>query len=150
MDEQIQQDEKNITLKDKPIIYNKIDVSLYGELLSLSKNKAEVFFVPTETMIYDDESIHPGFVFSAAAYTAMCAINKKNSIIISSETKFLAPIEYGHELVFKANAIQGEAKKCEVKVEGFLLDIKIFDAIFYIAIFDKKLFRLKLKEDKEA
>ena len=40
-------------------------------------------------------------------------------------------------------ALQNGMKKCEVKVEGFLLDIKVFEAIFYIAIFDKKLFQLK-------
>lgn len=131
------------------VIYQKIDHSLCGKLLKLSKNKAEVLFAPNENMISDEDIIHTGFIFNAASYTAMCALNKKNSIIISSETKFLAPIELNHQIIFKANVLQGESKKCEVKVEGFLLDIKIFDGMFYIAILDKKLFKLRLKDNED-
>ncbi|PAF49544.1 thioesterase [Helicobacter sp. 12S02232-10] len=148
MDEQTKQNEQEPINGEELIICNKIDSSICGELLTLSQNKAEIFFVPTESMVCDEEFIHAGFVFNAAAYAALCAINKKNSIIIGSETKFLAPIELGYELVFKANALQSEAKKCEVKVEGFLFDIKVFDSIFYVAIFDRKLFKLKLKDEK--
>ncbi|PAF44823.1 thioesterase [Helicobacter sp. 11S02596-1] len=148
MDQQIDQSEQGQVNNEELIICSKIDGGMCGELLTLSQNKAEVFFVPTEAMLCDDTTIHAGFVFNAAAYASLCAINKKNSIIIGSETKFLAPIELGHELIFRANALQSEAKKCEVKVEGFLLDIKVFDGIFYVAIFDRKLFKLKLKDEK--
>ncbi|PAF46369.1 thioesterase [Helicobacter sp. 12S02634-8] len=149
MDEQKQEAYEG-TSKEELIIGSKIDRSVCGELVSLSPNKAEVFFTPTEAMICDEGVIHMGFVFNAAAFSALCAINKKNSIIIGSEVKFLAPIEYGYELLFQASTLQSEAKKCEVKVEGFLLDIKVFEGIFYVAIFDKKLFKLRLKEDKKS
>ena len=58
----------------------------------------------------------------------------------------MAPIELGHEVIFQAEALQDDTKKCEVKVEGFLLDIKIFYGMFYIAVFDKKIFKLKFDQ----
>ncbi|MDO7252434.1 PaaI family thioesterase [Helicobacter cappadocius] len=150
MDEQIAETEQNATnAAQERIVCNKIDTSLCGELTSLSKNSAQSVFIPKESMISDENMIHNGFVFNAASYAALCAINRKNSIIIGSEVKFFAPIELGHEIIFQANAIQSESKKTEVKVEGFLLDIKIFDGTFYVVIFDKKLFKLRLKDKNQ-
>ena len=77
----------------------------------------------------------------------MAAINKKYSVLIAADVKFLAPIELGHEVIFKAESIQSDTKKCEVKVEGYPLDIKIFDSIFHIAVFDKKIFKLRFKDE---
>ncbi|BDB63944.1 thioesterase [Helicobacter cinaedi] len=122
--------------------------SIVGELVELYRDKAIVRFRPNERMIMDESKmIHAGFVFNAASFAAMAAINKKYSVLIASDVKFLAPIELGHEITFKAQAIQSDTKKCEVKVEGFLLDIKIFDSLFHIAVFDKKIFKLRFKDE---
>lgn len=122
--------------------------NIVGELIELYRNKAVVRFRPNERMIMDESKmIHAGFVFNAASFAAMAAINKKYSVLIASDMKFLAPIELGHEITFKAQAIQSDTKKCEVKVEGFLLDIKIFDSLFHIAVFDKKIFKLHFKDE---
>lgn len=122
--------------------------NIVGELVELYRDKAIVRFRPNERMIMDESKmIHAGFVFNAASFAAMAAINKKYSVLIASDVKFLAPIELGHEITFKAQAIQSDTKKCEVKVEGFLLDIKIFDSLFHIAVFDKKIFKLRFKDE---
>lgn len=122
--------------------------SIVGELVELYRDKAIVRFRPNERMIMDESKmIHAGFVFNAASFAAMATINKKYSVLIASDVKFLAPIELGHEITFKAQAIQSDTKKCEVKVEGFLLDIKIFDSLFHIAVFDKKIFKLRFKDE---
>ncbi|PAF42952.1 thioesterase [Helicobacter sp. 11S03491-1] len=151
MDEELEKntEQKASNNNEELIICTQLDTNVCGELISLSKNKAEVFFIPKESMVCDESMIYTGFIFNAASYAALCAINKKNSLIISSQTKFLAPIELGQQMIFKANALQSETKKCEVKVEGFLLDIKIFDGVFQIAIFDKKFFKFKLKDNKD-
>lgn len=150
MDEQIvETDQQPTNVTQDRIVCNRIDTSVCGELTSLSKNSAQSIFVPKESMISDENMIHSGFVFNAASYVALCAINKRNSIIIGSEVKFFAPIELGHQIVFQANIVQNESKKTEVKVEGFLLDIKVFDGVFYVVIFDKKLFKIKLKDEKQ-
>lgn len=136
-------DDLTNNLDDKNIA-KEIDANLCGELLGFGHNKAKVRFVPNEKMKIDSRLIHSGFIFSSASFAAMAALNKKNSLVIGADIKFLAPIEIGHEIIFKAIALQDDTKKCEVKVEGFLLDIKIFYGMFYIAVFDKKMFRLKL------
>lgn len=150
MDEGLEISPSLIKPKDKLLICNAINSDLCGELKDIQEGSAQVVFTTSSIMLSDGEkSIHMGFVFNSASYAALCAINKKNSIIIASDIKFLAPVELGHEILFKAVALQNGFKKCEVKVEGFLLDIKIFEGMFYIAIFDKKLFKLKLMEDKD-
>lgn len=135
---------------DKLVTCTGINADFCGELIKIGENSAEVVYATSSVMLSDEKAIHSGFIFGSAAYAALCAINKKNSIIISSETKFLAPIELGHEILFKATALQNGFKKCEVKVEGFLLDIKVFEGMFYIAIFDKKLFKLKLQGEEDG
>lgn len=137
--------QENLTnhLEDRSIAKD-INFRLSGELVGLAHNISKVRFSPTEDMCVDSRLIHNGFIFSAASHCALTALNKKNSLIIGADIKFLAPIELGHEVIFKGEALQDDTKKCEVKVEGFLLDIKIFYGIFYIAVFDKKIFKLKL------
>ncbi len=124
-------------------IYKKINKDFCGEIIEIDKNKASVKFIPTDKMITDDNMlVHYGFIFSSASFCAMAAINKPNSMIIYSEVKFFSPIEVGNEITFKANALQSDLKKREVVVEGFLYNIKIFDAIFHIVVFDKSIFKI--------
>ena len=132
-------------LEDRSIAKD-INFRLCGELVGLGHNISKVTFMPTEDMCVDSRLIHSGFVFGAASHGALTALNKKNSLIIGADIKFLAPIELGHEVIFQAEALQDDTKKCEVKVEGFLLDIKIFYGMFYIAVFDKKIFKLKFDQ----
>lgn len=144
MEEEIQ--EENI---DELRIYKKINKDLCGEIVNLSKNKAVVKFVPTEKMVVDDNMlVHYGFVFSSASFCAIAAVNQPHSMIIYSETKFLSPIELNSEITFKAHALQSDLKKREVVVEGFLYNIKIFDAIFHIVVFDKNIFKIDFRNIK--
>lgn len=125
-------------------IYKKINREFCGELvLPLEKSRAVVKFTPNEKMVADDKMlIHYGFIFNSASFCAMAAVNEPNSIIIYSEVKFLSPLELGNEVIFKANSTHSDLKKREISVEGFLYNIKIFDAIFHIVVFDKPLFEI--------
>ncbi|AWK61255.1 PaaI family thioesterase [Helicobacter magdeburgensis] len=148
-DDGLNEENAHIPLENDDLqVCTSMSPSIVGELVELYRNKAIVRFRPNERMIMDESKmIHAGFVFNAASFAAMAAINKKYSVLIASDVKFLAPIELGHEITFKAQAIQSDTKKCEVKVEGFLLDIKIFDSLFHIAVFDKKIFKLRFKNE---
>ncbi len=133
-------------VNDELKVCKKINRDLCGEITKISKNKAEVRFIPTESMITDDNLlIHHGFIFSAASLCAMAAVNEPNSMIIYSETKFLSPIELNSDVTFKSHALQNDTKKREVMVEGFLYNIKIFDAIFHIIVFDKSILKIDFK-----
>ena len=151
VDDGLNEESVDIPLEnDDLIVCTEMSPNIVGELLELYHNKAVVRFTPTDRMTMDQSKmIHAGFVFNSASFAAMAAINKKNSVLIAAAVKFLAPIELGHEITFKAEAIQNETKKCEVKVEGYLLDIKIFDSIFHIAVFDKKIFKLRFKDEED-
>lgn len=147
-DDGLGQDKQLIALElDDLEVCTQMSPNVVGELIEFYRNKAITRFVPMEKMAMDESGmIHAGFVFNAASFAAMAALNRKNSVLIASDVKFLAPIELGHEVIFKAEAIQNDTKKCEIKVEGFLLDIKIFDSLFHIAVFDKKIFKLRFKD----
>lgn len=149
-DDNLNEENAHIPLENDDLqICTSMHASIVGELVELYRDKAITRFKPTDKMIMDESKmIHAGFVFNAASFAAMAAINKKHSVLIASDVKFLAPIELGHEVTFRAEAVQSDTKKCEVKVEGYLLDIKIFDSLFHIAVFDKKIFKLRFKDDE--
>lgn len=148
MDEEELQERQSVSVNDRVVGAN-INMHFCGHLEEMSKNKARVTLTTREDMEVEPGITHTGFVQAAAGFAALCAINKKHSIIIGSDVKFLAPVETNQVVELKAKTLLGDMRKCEVKVEGFVLNIKIFDGLFYIVIFDKKLFKLKLKDDKE-
>lgn len=119
-----------------------INPDLCGKLTLLEQGYAEVILNITSDMLANEQTAHLGFVHNAASYAALCANNKKNSIILQTECKFLAPISLNQEILLKARAQDNKNKKTQVRVEGFLLDIKIFEGSFEIVIFDKELFKL--------
>lgn len=130
-------------------ICKKISRNLCGEITQMEKNSAVVKFNPTQEMIADDNMIiHYGFIFNSASFCALSAVNEPNSIIIYSEVKFLSPLELGNEVTFKATALHSDLKKREVSVEGFLYNIKIFDAIFHIVVFEKSMFKIDFSSVK--
>lgn len=128
---------------DESKVYKQINNELCGYIIERKANYASVRFMPTKVMISDDNMlVHYGFIFSSASFCAISAVNRPNSIIIYSEVKFLSPLELGNEVIFKANVLQTDLKKREVLVEGFLFDIKIFDAMFHIVIFEQNIFSI--------
>lgn len=128
---------------DESKVCKQINNELCGYIIERRTNYASVRFTPTKAMISDDNMlIHYGFIFSSASFCAISAVNRPNSIIIYSEVKFLSPLELGNEIIFKANVLQSDLKKREVSVEGFLFNIKIFDAMFHIVVFEQNIFSI--------
>lgn len=120
---------------------------LVGNIVKMTYEEVITKFVPTKQMISDESNlIHSGFIFNAANYAAMCLVNQPHAITIGSEVEFLAPVEFEQEMMFLATVKQSNNKKFEINVKGTLLDIKIFEAIFHIAVFEKQLFKINFKE----
>ncbi|WP_104721598.1 hypothetical protein [Helicobacter mesocricetorum] len=121
-----------------------------GSIKELKQGNAVVFLETSRRMVLDKNGlIHSGNLYSSAAYAALLAVNNPNAVVIGAEVKFLAPLEVGNEVVFKAQTLQEDTKKREVKVEGFVLDIKIFDAMFYVAVFEKHVLSLHITKEME-
>lgn len=121
-----------------------------GFIKELKQGSAIVLLETSRKMALDKIGlIHSGNLYSSAAYAALLAVNNPNAIVIGTEVKFLAPLEVGNEVTFRAQTLQEDAKKREVKVEGFVLDIKIFDAMFYVAVFEKHVLSLHITKEMD-
>ncbi|CAM2897749.1 hypothetical protein [Helicobacter burdigaliensis] len=153
MEEEFESEEEFLTKPDNEDVIQKVCKSIdpqNGAIQELKYGKSNVLLSTNSKMITDKNGlIHSGNLFSSAAYSALLAVNHPHAIIIGAEVKFLAPIELGNEVEFRAQTLQEDTKKREVKVEGFVLDIKIFDAMFYVAVFDKPVLNLHITKEME-
>ncbi len=78
-----------------------------------------------------------GFIFGAADFTAMAAVNDPFVVLAKSETKFLAPVRVNESVLFEGTVIQNDGKKFTVEVVGSVGNKKVFTGIFYTVVLDK-------------
>ena len=101
-------------------------------------------------MVADDLGlIHGGFIFSAADYAAMVAVNERNVVLVACDSQFLAPAKFGDVISVKAKVRHKEGRKRNVHVTGYVLDIKVFDGEFKTVVTDRHVLKLKLTEEDE-
>jgi len=97
----------------------KIDRNLSGEPVSLSEGRAVVRLKTLPVMAADDKGlVHGGFIFSAADYCAMVAVNHPNVVLGSASVKFLRPVKVGETVEFEGEVVKEEGKKRIVEVSG--------------------------------
>ena len=115
-----------------------IDTSLCGKVVKLEKNYAEVLLHTTRAMSADSRGlVHGGFVFGAADYAAMSAVNDPFVVLGASSSKFLAPVDSGDTVHFRASITTEKAKKKEVHVEAFVSEKCVFEGSFTTFVLDK-------------
>ena len=106
-----------------PATHRNIDASLCGRPERIEPGKAEVVLETTKTMAVDDRGlVHGGFVFGAADYAAMLAVNHPNVVLGSATVKFTAPVRAGQSVRARAVLVREAGRKREVEVEVFVLD----------------------------
>ncbi len=132
--------------------HEKINQNLSGEITLLKIGYVELLLKTTPEMLADEKGlIHGGFIFSAADYAAMAAVNEKNVVLVAGETQFLSPVKLYDEVKFIAKVRQKEGRKRNVHVEAFVYDIKVFEGEFKTVITEKHILKLKLlNEDKNG
>jgi len=70
-------------------IHLAINQSICGQLLSTDEGVAIVKINTTCDMVVDDHKlVHGGFIFGAADFAAMAAVNDSNVVLGSAEVKF--------------------------------------------------------------
>ncbi|MDQ7045836.1 MAG: PaaI family thioesterase [Sulfurimonas sp.] len=139
-------DENSVLVKT----HEKIDVDLCGEIIKVERGYVELRLTTTPNMIADSVGlIHGGFIFSAADYAAMLAVNEKNVVLVASDCQFLSPVKFHDEVNFIARVRHQEGRKRNVHVEAFVLDIKVFEGEFKTVITDRHVLKLNLLEDEE-
>ena len=109
----------------------KIDPRLSGRVTALSEGKATVLLHTSEMMRADAEGlIHGGFLFSAADYAAMVAVNDPYVVLGASEVRFLAPVTKGESVIFDARVREAKGKKRIVDVTGRCDGREVFAGTF--------------------
>ena len=130
--------------------HEKIEVSLCGDIDELKKSYSKVILTTTESMRADEVGlVHGGFIFSAADFAAMSAVNERNVVLASSACQFLAPVRVGDAVTFEAHERQKEGRKRSVHVIGSVLDIKVFEGEFKTVVTDNLVLNLTLLDNVE-
>jgi len=139
-------DEDTVYLKT----HERVNHDLNGEIIKLESGRVELKLETISEMVADEAGlIHGGFIFSAADYAAMVAVNEKNVVLVASDCQFLSPVKYGDIVNFIAKVRHKEGRKRNVNVTGHVLDIKVFEGEFKTVVTERHVLKLKLLEEEE-
>ena len=108
-----------------------INTSLCGKVTKLEFNYAEVLLHTTQQMGTDIQGlVHGGFVFGAADYAAMSAVNDPLVVLGASSSKFIAPVKVGDAVLCQAKVLSEKGKKKIVEVKAFVNGKCVFEGSF--------------------
>lgn len=131
--------------------HQRVNQDLSGEIVKQELGYVEVTLVTTTDMLADELGlIHGGFIFCAADYAAMAAVNERNVVLVGSDVQFLSPVKLGDIVNVIARVRHKEGRKRNIHVEAFVLDIKVFEGEFKTVITDRHVLRLKLFDAEEG
>jgi acyl-CoA thioesterase len=127
--------------------HESINQDLCGEIQKIELGYVELELITSAEMVADDMGlIHGGFIFGAADYAAMVAVNERNVVLVASECQFLAPVKLGDKVNVTARVRHKEGRKRNVEVEATVSDIKIFTGLFKTVITERHVLKLNLLE----
>jgi acyl-coenzyme A thioesterase PaaI-like protein len=105
---------------------------------ALGEGSARVILEASDPMVVDDHGlVHGGFVFGAADYAAMLAVNDPNVVLGAAETRFLKPVRRGDRLVARAQTVSARGRKREVSVEVTVNSDKVFEGTFTCFVLER-------------
>ncbi len=139
--------------KNKIVLNTHTLISRYfcGDIKILIDGYVEVELETVEDMIVDKMGlVHGGFIFGAADFAAMAAVNDKNVVLAAANCQFLSPVKVGDVVVFKARVRHKEGRKRNVHVKGFVENIKVFEGEFVTVITEKHILKIKLANDEQT
>ena len=111
--------------------HRSIDPSLVGKATKIETDFAEVLLHTTRRMSADMQGlVHGGFVFGAADYAAMCAVNDPYVVLGASDVRFIAPVRVGDAVACRARVTQTKGNKKIVSVEAFVSERKVLEGTF--------------------
>ncbi|WP_456323486.1 hotdog domain-containing protein [Hydrogenimonas sp.] len=129
--------------------HRQINHELCGELVELKNGYAKVKLATTHEMAADEKGlVHGGFVFSAADFAAMAAVNHPNVVLVSSECRFLSPVKVGDIVMLEAKELYKETRKRKIHVAGYFEEIKVFEGDFMAVVLERHVLDLKLLKEE--
>ena len=118
--------------------HRKIDHQLCGHPLLVESGTSSVELVTTAEMTADDKGlVHGGFIFGAADYAAMIAVNHPHVVLGASDVKFLKPVRVGETVLARAQVQEVKGKKYWVSVSVSKDEIEVFQGMFTCFVLDK-------------
>jgi len=115
-----------------------IDAQLVGAATHIEQGRASVRLVATGPMAADERTlVHGGFTFGLADYAAMCAVNDPFVVLGAAESKFLAPVRVGQEMVAQAEVIEQKGRKRTVEVQVAVEDRLVMTGTFTCFVLDQ-------------
>lgn len=115
-----------------------INTSLCGKVIKLHENYSEVLLHTTQQMTADTQGlVHGGFIFGAADYAAMSAVNDPYVVLGSSSSKFVAPVRVGDVVLCKATVMSEKRKKRVVEVQAFVCEKLVFEGSFTTFVLER-------------
>ena len=114
-----------------------IDTSLCGRVVKQKEGYARVLLHTTQRMAADERGlVHGGFIFGAADFAAMCAVNDPYVVLGAASSKFIAPVKVGNTVCYHANTVEKRGRKREVSVEAFVRGKLVFEGSFTTFVLD--------------
>lgn len=115
----------------RPNTHLRIQQDLCGVPTLLEENTAQVTLTTTQIMAADELGlVHGGFIFGAADYAAMLAVNDPNVVLGAAECRFVAPVRVGDQVHIVANITLSNGKKRTVETVATVNDKTVMTATF--------------------
>ena len=113
----------------------KLNNELNGTIIELKENYAKVQLKTIDKMAADKEGlVHGGFVFCAADFAAMAAVNDPFVVLAKSSVKFTAPVNVGDTVILEGKITENNANKAMVEVTAKVGDKEVFKGEFLTAV----------------
>ncbi|MCZ6726913.1 MAG: thioesterase [Acidobacteria bacterium] len=111
---------------------------LCGEPVEVEVGRALVRLETCGDMVADAQGlIHGGFIFGAADYAAMVAVNDPNVVLGAADVRFMAPVRVLQIVDFEARVVTSKGKEHEVEVEGRVGNMTVFRGTFTCFVPDR-------------
>lgn len=118
--------------------HGRIDQTLCGKPLDVVDGHSRVDLTTTPSMAADDKGlVHGGFIFGAADYAAMIAVNHPHVVLGASDVKFLKPVRVGETVTARAQIQEVKGKKYWVAVSVSRAAEEVFQGMFTCFVLDK-------------
>ncbi|MEW6261186.1 MAG: hotdog domain-containing protein [Thermodesulfobacteriota bacterium] len=115
-----------------------IDPQLVGRAVLPEAGRSVVTLETIPVMAADETGlVHGGFVFGAADYAAMTAVNHPNVVLGAAEVKFLKPVQVGEVIEARAQVVSEQGRKRVVEVQAFRGEQIVFSGTFICFVLEK-------------
>jgi uncharacterized protein (TIGR00369 family) len=118
--------------------HQRISPALCGKPIEIGNGFSRVRLDTSTDMGVDEFGlVHGGFIFGAADYAAMIAVNGPNVVLGAAEVKFLKPVKTGDQILATAEVVEAVGKKRRVQVNVESNGVRVFEGVFTCFVLER-------------